>query len=62
MMPRHNTSTVSGIPAKYKPSSTVADELAVKAAHDDMSKGTIALILLGVAAFVGVGAMAIVKK
>ena len=62
MMSRHNVSTVSGIPAKYKPSSAVADEIAVKAAQDSMSKGTIALILLGAVAFVGVGAMAIIKK
>ena len=61
MLDKRSSQTVSGFPAKYSSSST-ADELAVKAAQNNMSKGTLALIALGVVAFIGVGAMAVISK
>ena len=52
MLDKRSSQTVSGFPAKYSSSST-ADELAVKAAQNNMSKGTLALIALGVVASSG---------
>ena len=58
MYPYDEYQSVSGIRAEYG-SSEIADELAVKDAHERMSKSTIALILLGAVALVGVGALVI---